>query len=215
MIPGYELIDELSGNETFRLYRGQHTSSGTSVLIKAPRHDPPWAAELAALRRECEIVKSLSVETVSQPLVIEFPHGCVAIMEDTGGMPLTSLIATDGLELVPVLSIGIELVAIVDKLHHRGMMHNGIRPGVVMWDPERRCARLIDFSDMTTHAADRYAIRLGPSTYGIIGTFPDDAGRHAQVKGRVAAALMAKAPELLAQPAAIEKAEILAAEAQR
>ena len=157
MIPGYELIDELAGNETFRLYRGRHTSSGTSVLIKAPRHDPPWAAELAALRRECEIVKSLSVETVSQPLVIEFPHGCVAIMEDTGGMPLTSPVATGRSELGPVLSIGIELVAIVDELHHRGMMHNGIRPGVIMWDPERRCARLIDFSDVTTYAADRPA----------------------------------------------------------
>ena len=41
MIPGYELIDELAGNETFRLYRGRQTSSGISVLIKAPRHDPP------------------------------------------------------------------------------------------------------------------------------------------------------------------------------
>ena len=157
MIPGYELIDELAGNETFRLYRGRQTSSGISVLIKAPRHDPPWATELAALRRECEIVKSMSVETVSQPRVIEFPHGCVAILEDTGGMPLTSLIATGGSELGLALSIGIELVTIANELHHRGVMHNGIRPGVIMWDPERRCARLIDFSDTTTHAADRPA----------------------------------------------------------
>jgi quinol monooxygenase YgiN len=56
-----------------------------------------------------------------------------------------------------------------------------------------------------------YAIKLGPSTYGIFDTFPDDAGRQAHLTGRVAAALMAKAPELLAQPPAIEKAEILAA----
>jgi len=101
-VPGYELIDELAGNETFRLYRGRQTSIGTSVLIKAPRHDPPWAAELAALRRECEMVKSLSVETVSQPLVIESTHGCVAIMEATGGMPLTSPIATGGSEFGPM-----------------------------------------------------------------------------------------------------------------
>ena len=157
MIPGYELIDELAGNEIFRLYRGRQTSSGISVLIKAPRHDPPWATELAALRRECEIVKSMSAETVSQPRVIEFPHGCVVILEDTGGMPLTSLIATGGSELGLALSIGIELVTIANELHHRGVMHNGIRPGVIMWDPERRCARLIDFSDTTTHAADRPA----------------------------------------------------------
>jgi quinol monooxygenase YgiN len=60
-----------------------------------------------------------------------------------------------------------------------------------------------------------YAIKLGPSTYGIFDTFPDDAGRQAHLTGRVAAALMAKAPELLAQPPAIEKAEVLATKPPR
>jgi quinol monooxygenase YgiN len=60
-----------------------------------------------------------------------------------------------------------------------------------------------------------YAIKLGPSTYGIFDTFPDDAGRQPHLTGRVAAALMAKAPELSAQPPAIEKAEVLAAKPPR
>ncbi len=60
-----------------------------------------------------------------------------------------------------------------------------------------------------------YAIKLGPSTYGIFDTFQDDAGRQAHLTGRVAAALMAKAPELLAQPPAIEKIEILAAKSSQ
>jgi len=60
-----------------------------------------------------------------------------------------------------------------------------------------------------------YGIKLGPSTYGIFDTFPDDAGRQAHLTGRVAAALMAKAPELLRQPPTIEKAEILAAKSPR
>ncbi|WDT70438.1 MAG: hypothetical protein MPW17_17000 [Candidatus Manganitrophus sp.] len=45
-----------------------------------------------------------------------------------------------------------------------------------------------------------FAIRLGPSTFGIFDAFPDEAGRQAHLSGRVAAALMAKAPELLAKP---------------
>src|SRR5688572_33389451 len=56
-----------------------------------------------------------------------------------------------------------------------------------------------------------YALRLGPSTFGIFDTFPDDAGRQAHLSGRVAAALMAKAGELLSQPPTIEKVDILAA----
>ena len=56
-----------------------------------------------------------------------------------------------------------------------------------------------------------YAIKLGPSTFGIFDTFPDEAGRQAHLAGRVAAALMAQAPELLASAPSIEKVEILAA----
>jgi len=56
-----------------------------------------------------------------------------------------------------------------------------------------------------------FAIRLGPSTFGIFDAFPDEAGRQAHLNGRVAAALMAKASELLAQKPVIEKVEVLAA----
>jgi quinol monooxygenase YgiN len=56
-----------------------------------------------------------------------------------------------------------------------------------------------------------FGIRLGPTTFGIFDAFPDEAGRQAHLSGKVAAALMAKAPELLAKPPVIEKVDILAA----
>jgi quinol monooxygenase YgiN len=56
-----------------------------------------------------------------------------------------------------------------------------------------------------------YALRLAPGTFAIFDTFPDAAGREAHLAGRVAEALMARAPELLARPPAIEPAEIIAA----
>ena len=55
-----------------------------------------------------------------------------------------------------------------------------------------------------------FAIRMGQSTFGIFDVFPDDAGRQAHLTGRVAAALMAKASDLLAQPPVIEKVDVLA-----
>ena len=56
-----------------------------------------------------------------------------------------------------------------------------------------------------------FGIQLGPSTFGIFDAFPDEAGRQAHLSGKVAAALMAKAPDLFAQPPVIEKVEVLAA----
>ncbi len=56
-----------------------------------------------------------------------------------------------------------------------------------------------------------FGIKMGPSTFGIFDAFADEAGRQAHLAGKVAAALMAKAPELLATPTQNRKIDVLAA----
>ena len=56
-----------------------------------------------------------------------------------------------------------------------------------------------------------FAVKLGPSTFAIFDVFPSEAGRQAHLNGPIAAALMAKAGELLAQPPSIENTDVMAA----
>jgi quinol monooxygenase YgiN len=56
-----------------------------------------------------------------------------------------------------------------------------------------------------------FALKMGPSMYGIFDVFPDDAGRDAHLSGAVAKALMANAADLLAEPPRIDKLDVLAA----
>lgn len=56
-----------------------------------------------------------------------------------------------------------------------------------------------------------FALRLGPSSFGIFDAFPDDSGRQAHLSGKVASALKEKAPELFAQPPSIDSIDVLAA----
>ncbi len=58
---------------------------------------------------------------------------------------------------------------------------------------------------------DWYAIKFDDSTFGIFDTFDGDEGRHAHLNGKVAAALMANAAELLAEAPTIEKVDVLTA----
>ena len=55
-----------------------------------------------------------------------------------------------------------------------------------------------------------YAIRLGPTTFGIFDTFAENAGRQAHLSGQVAAALMENVGKLFGAPA-IEQVDVLAA----
>ena len=47
--------------------------------------------------------------------------------------------------------------------------------------------------------------------FGIFDAFPDEDGRQAHLAGRLAAALIGRAAELLAQPPSIERVDVLAA----
>ena len=58
-----------------------------------------------------------------------------------------------------------------------------------------------------------FALKIGPSTFGVFDTFADEEGRKAHLEGRIAAALMAKAPELLATAPVIERVELIGVKA--
>jgi len=55
-----------------------------------------------------------------------------------------------------------------------------------------------------------FAVRFDHSTFAIFDAFDDDGGREAHLSGKVAAALMENAEELLAAAPQIRKADVLA-----
>ena len=56
-----------------------------------------------------------------------------------------------------------------------------------------------------------FALKFGPSTFGVFDAFEDEAGRAAHLNGPIAAALMANAASLLAEAPKIERVDLLAA----
>jgi quinol monooxygenase YgiN len=56
-----------------------------------------------------------------------------------------------------------------------------------------------------------FALKFGPSTFGVFDAFQDEAGRQAHLTGPIAAALMANAAELLSAAPKIEMVDLLAA----
>jgi quinol monooxygenase YgiN len=56
-----------------------------------------------------------------------------------------------------------------------------------------------------------YALKIGPSKFGIFDTFADEDGRNAHLTGEVAKALFARAEELFATAPEIAQPEILTA----
>src|SRR5271166_4553385 len=55
-----------------------------------------------------------------------------------------------------------------------------------------------------------FAMRMGPTTFGIFDAFMNEEGREAHLAGEVAKALMEKVPELFVKAPSISKIDILA-----
>jgi len=60
-----------------------------------------------------------------------------------------------------------------------------------------------------------FAIKIDDATYGIFDVFPGPEGRQAHLDGPIAAALMARADELLSSPPDIKPISVLAAKISR
>lgn len=56
-----------------------------------------------------------------------------------------------------------------------------------------------------------YAMRLGPSKFGIFDTFSDEKGRDAHINGEIAKSLFTKSKELFTKDPEIHKMDLLAA----
>jgi quinol monooxygenase YgiN len=56
-----------------------------------------------------------------------------------------------------------------------------------------------------------FALKLGPSTFGVFDAFADEDGRQAHLNGPIAQALMANAPQLFSKPPQIDPVDVLGA----
>lgn len=78
-------------------------------------------------------------------------------------------------------------------------------------DVEKFLSGALPLAEQEPATAAWFALKLGPSTFGVFDVFPDESGRQAHLEGPIAAALMANASALLSQAPSIEKLDVLAA----
>jgi quinol monooxygenase YgiN len=67
----------------------------------------------------------------------------------------------------------------------------------------------LDLANQETTTPVWFALRLGRGSFAIFDAFADEAGRQAHLNGAIAKALMAQAPNLLAEPPAIQQLDVM------
>lgn len=155
MIPGYDIIKEVSNNERYLLYHGRRQIDARPVLLKAPRRNPASAVDLAMLEREYDILQSLPIAGIMRPCaLVRNQSSCALVLEDVDGIPLNALSVSKRVDLTSFFDIAIQLATILAELHRRDIIHQAISSCCVLVDPTAHQVLLTDFGGASTGASE-------------------------------------------------------------
>lgn len=136
-----EILETISEGHFFRVLKARQ---GTKfIILKATANRDSMSVEL--LRREYELGRSLSHRSLVTTLDFaeDTPVGPAIILEYIEGKSLDDFLS-DNPSISLRQSVLDDILDAVDYLHHRGVLHNDIKPANIIINPHG-AARLVDF----------------------------------------------------------------------
>jgi predicted ATPase/class 3 adenylate cyclase len=159
MVPGFRIGDAIRRSGWRAILRAQRLSDGAAVVLKTVDAEYPARLQVAALRREFQLVERLQ----EVPAVIRvhgtvpYGNGNLALVSECFGRSLASLLAETpgrGLPLPQALDIAIAVAGSLAQLHERDVVHKNIEPHSILVD-DAGTIRLIDFAIASEIAVER------------------------------------------------------------
>ena len=145
-LEGYKISEHLSQSSSTGIYRGVRLSDQVPVILKVLDVEFPSPIELARVRHEYELAKSLSHPGVIKVHALEKHHYSLAIaMEDFGGIPLRALITQNALSIEDKLKIALRTSEILGDIHRDGIIHKDINPNNILINRQSGEIKIIDF----------------------------------------------------------------------
>ena len=151
-LPGYKLLSlPIHEGVNTVIYRGVRESDLIPVIVKTLKSEYPTIEEIARLRHEYKILKTLDIAGIIKAHSLEkHNNGLALILEDFGGDSLKNLITAKHLEISEFLSLAIHLAETLAQLHENKIIHKDIKPQNIIINPKTGQIKIIDFS-IATH----------------------------------------------------------------
>jgi predicted ATPase/transcriptional regulator with GAF, ATPase, and Fis domain len=132
-ISGYDVGEQIALHGPYGVYRGRRQSDQRPVLLKAPVRAPVRGADREGLRREFELLSSLSVSGIprTHDLIRRADATCL-VLEDCGLVPLCTQLGEGRLDLPSFFRIATQLCTILGALHRRTIIHGAISPTSIL-----------------------------------------------------------------------------------
>ncbi len=187
-IPGFRIVKRLHESGPRIVALATRERDGESVVLKTLGGQYPSKRDVAELRCEYQIARSLrGVSGVIHVHSLEtYGNGSLAIVMEPFGLSLADLLrerAGRPLPLVPFLRLALRLTEILGELHQREVVHKDVVPRNVLVQPRRdpedfSDLRLIDFGISSELRRERQSTTLSKRLEGSLPYIsPEQTGR--------------------------------------
>ncbi len=159
-ISGYKILEEIYESDRSLVYRGLRNQDAQPVILKVLRQEYPTPEEIARFKLEYEITRKLNLEGVARAYSLEkYQNSLMLILEDFGGESLNKLIINQSFLLKGFLTIAIQIVDSLGKIHQQNIIHKDINPYNIVFNPTTGQLKIIDFGIATVLSRENQTIR--------------------------------------------------------
>ncbi|MDZ8050201.1 MAG: protein kinase domain-containing protein [Aulosira sp. ZfuVER01] len=150
-IPGYRIDEQIyAGNRTL-VYRGIREQDLHPVILKMMQNESPNFSEIIQFRNQYTIAANLDIKGIVKPYSLEeYGNGYVLVMEDYGGISLSSYlkqhITSGKLTLEEFFPIAITITETLGELHQQRIIYKDVKPANILIHPKTKQVKIIDFS---------------------------------------------------------------------
>ncbi len=148
LIPNYTLLQVLGEGPQSRVYKGYYKNMPHRLLVvKALKTGLLTESQRKYFRQKVEHLKVLDDPRLLVPLSFQDKWEIPFITREFfDGMPLDQWAKSkEDVSLEDFLSIACTLSELLEKVHHAGIIHGGIKPHNILVDPKTLDIRLVDF----------------------------------------------------------------------
>lgn len=177
-VDDYEILETLHESASSLVLRARGPD-GAPVILKALKKDYPSPGELSRYRQEFEVTRSLACDhVITAHELRKHQNTLIMAVEDFGGKSVARLLKDAPPPLADVLEIAKQLTQALHEIHSRHVVHKDISPSNVVWNPDTRQLKLIDFGIATRLSRENPVLRSPEVLEGTLAYMsPEQTGR--------------------------------------
>ncbi len=180
-IPDYKFVKKIYESKNSLVYRAIQSSNKGFVIVKILKENYPNPSELTRYKQEYDITNSLRSDSIIRAYDLRrYENTLAMLLEDFGGESLGFLISKQHQKFTieEFLQISIKIVEGLEFIHSNNIIHKDINPSNIVYNPQTKKLKIIDFGIATRLLRENQLIRNPSQLEGtLLYISPEQTGR--------------------------------------